>query len=174
MDWITDSVREIAVFLILVSVITNFIPEGNYKKYIRVISGIIIILIVINPIQKIFHGDEFTVMFENEYKKKELIEMKISMDGINSEIYQKTLEEYEKEIGNYIKNQLEERGFNIRNICIKMDVDKDVLYLKEVFIEVGDRYGTYNEGVGKSTGEFIKSYLCEEYGIEEEIICVEY
>lgn len=174
MDWFADSIREIAVFLILVSIISNFLPEDNYRKYIKIISGVIIILIIMNPIHKIFKGEEIVSMFEDVYKKNDLVEMKKSMEGMNSEIYQKTLEEYETEIGTQLKNCLEERGFHIEDIRIRMNVEGEELYLEEVYIRVGDRYGTYDEGVGRSTSEFIKTYLWEEYEIAEDIIYVEY
>lgn len=174
MDWITGTVREISVFLILVSIISNLVQGAEYKKYIRIVSGIIIILIIINPIKKLFDEDGIYNLFANEYKQNELIELKKSMEGMNSEIYKKTMEEYEREIENKLKSVLEERGYAIDNIDVDINIEDEELYIEKVYIRTGSRYGPYDEGVGRSTSEFIKSYLSDEYSIEKEIIQVDY
>lgn len=174
MEWLTGSIREISVFLILVSIISNLVQGEDYKKYIRIVSGIIIILIIINPIKKIFDEEVIYSLFAEEYKQNELVELKKSMEGMNSEIYKKTMEEYEREIENKLKSVLEERGFGIENIDVTINIEGEEIYIEEVYIKTRSKYGTYDEGVGRSTSEFIKSYLWEEYSIEKDIIQVEY
>lgn len=43
-------VKEILVFLILTVIINNILPDNNYKKYIRLFTGLILIIIMISPI----------------------------------------------------------------------------------------------------------------------------
>lgn len=174
MEWLTGTVRDISVFLILISILSNLVQGEDYKKYIRIVSGIIIILIIINPVKKIFDEEGIYSLFAEEYKQNELVELKKSMEGMNSEIYKKTIEEYEKEIEDRLKEVLEERGFGIESIDVGIDIEDEELYIKEVYIKTAGRYGPYDEGVGRSTSEFIKSYLWEEYYIEKDIIQVDY
>jgi stage III sporulation protein AF len=174
MSWLTDSIKEIVVILILVSIISNLIPEENYKKYLRLISGIMIILIIINPIKKILNEEGLYYDFAEEYKKNDIVELKKSMDNINSEIYTRTKEEYENEIAYKLKNSLEQRGYIIEETEVTMDIEEDLLYIENVYIEISNRYGSYDDSVEKSTIKFIKSYLWEEYSINEDIVVIEY
>ena len=43
-------IKEILVFLILSVVINNVLPDNSYKKYIRLFTGLILIIIMISPI----------------------------------------------------------------------------------------------------------------------------
>lgn len=50
MNIIEIYVKEILVFLILTVIINNTLPDNNYKKYIRLFTGLILIIIMISPI----------------------------------------------------------------------------------------------------------------------------
>lgn len=57
MDFIYSWIKDIVIFMILISVITNLMGKSSYKKYINLISGIILVILVITPLLKIFQLD---------------------------------------------------------------------------------------------------------------------
>ncbi|BCK00529.1 stage III sporulation protein AF [Anaerocolumna chitinilytica] len=54
MQYIYSWVKNIVIFMVLISVITNLLGKSSYKKYINLISGIILVILVISPLLKIF------------------------------------------------------------------------------------------------------------------------
>lgn len=97
MNQITDVIREIAIFLILINIISSLVPGESYKKYLKMILGIIIILIVINPLWKIVNGTGLYDMFAKEYKESRIIEMDKSLGSLNNQINDIALKDYEGE-----------------------------------------------------------------------------
>ena len=53
-----EIVREVAVFLIVVNILSSLMPEDIYKKYLKMLSGIILILIIIQPLHVLFNESE--------------------------------------------------------------------------------------------------------------------
>lgn len=58
MDRIYEWIRSIVIYMILNTVIMNLIGKSRYKKYISVISGMILVLIIITPILEIMNIED--------------------------------------------------------------------------------------------------------------------
>lgn len=54
MHYIYSWVKDIIIFMVLISVITNLMGKSSYKKYINLIAGIILVILVISPFLKVF------------------------------------------------------------------------------------------------------------------------
>lgn len=50
MDIITEYVRKIAIYVIVMEFILIAVPENTYKGYIRLVMGSILTIIVLKPI----------------------------------------------------------------------------------------------------------------------------
>jgi stage III sporulation protein AF len=57
MGEIYEWVRNIVVFLILNTIIMNLLGNSSYKKYVSIVSGMILLLIVVSPFLKLFNMD---------------------------------------------------------------------------------------------------------------------
>ena len=75
LDWLYEWIKNIAFYMIIVSVIFKVLPGNTYQKYIQFFSGIVLILLVFMPIVRIA-GKEQTIeeFYQNhayEQKKEE-------------------------------------------------------------------------------------------------------
>ena len=73
-------IRNIVIYLILNTIIMNLLGSSSYKKYVSIISGMILLLIVVSPFLKL-----------------------LDMDGIldyylNSNIYQSDVSDFQSEL----------------------------------------------------------------------------
>ena len=50
MEWLARGGRNLAVFFIFLSVLMNVIPQGEERKYIRFFMGLLLILVLIQPL----------------------------------------------------------------------------------------------------------------------------
>lgn len=83
-------IKEILVFLILVSVINNILPDSSYKKYIRLFTGLILIIIMISPLLPYLkmdsqEFDKYNISMDRE-GELESIERRIEELGREEEI----------------------------------------------------------------------------------------
>ncbi|MBE5927567.1 MAG: hypothetical protein E7270_11485 [Lachnospiraceae bacterium] len=82
-------IKEILVFLILTAVINNLLPNNSYKKYVRLFTGLILIIILISPILPYLKMDSaklgnYTLDIENN-NELESIERKLEELGREEE-----------------------------------------------------------------------------------------
>lgn len=55
---IYDWMKNLVFYFIIVSMIMNVLPDSKYQKYIRFFLGMVLIVLVINPVLKVFHLDK--------------------------------------------------------------------------------------------------------------------
>lgn len=139
MSW----VKQIALFYIASNIFIALLPGEGYKKQIKVFVGIILILIVINPILSLLGNEKsFDSLLNAEISKSKqddnIIWMKINDES-----------QYEQVIQPYID-------------AIKKDIDKKAweyaLYVDEcsVFVDTDQNSGSF----GKITGVDVKLSSC--------------
>ena len=58
MEFLFDWVKNIEFYLIFITLILNVLPHNSSKKYIRLFTGMILVLIVISPVTKFFDMED--------------------------------------------------------------------------------------------------------------------
>lgn len=116
-------IKNIVLFLLLAKILEYLIPNGNMKKYFKLFSGIILIIIILTPIIKyngVLERLNYNII-ENEFK-------------INSNYYQDnkeflevhnkvTMKIYKEKITSHIKDILDNENISIINISLEVDDD---------------------------------------------------
>lgn len=75
-SYLYEWVRNIAYYMILVTVAVQIIPKSGYKKYIRFFTGLLLILLMCEPILKIAGMENsFTELYQNASYEQELKEI---------------------------------------------------------------------------------------------------
>ncbi len=54
MEFILSWIRTIVTYLILIAVILNVIPSDQYKRYVRLFFGVILVLLIARPLLVLF------------------------------------------------------------------------------------------------------------------------
>lgn len=175
-----EVVKEIAVFLIVVNILSSLMPDDNYRRYLKMLSGIILILIVIQPLHVFFNDSELEDLVERQIKESNIVELDKSLSGINEEIGNSAKKLYVEEVKNSIGDFLEKNGILTDTIEIDMEInDSDELVISEVFIEIDgntvfDENGKYVGNYAMETrGAYIKNLVADAYGIDKDLIVVE-
>lgn len=76
LGWLYEWIKNLAFYMIIVSVIFKVLPGNGYQKYIQFFSGIVLILLVFLPIVRVL-GKEQTIKdlyegYSYEQKKEEM------------------------------------------------------------------------------------------------------
>lgn len=89
LEYIYQWIENIAFYLIIFTVAMQMIPNNNYKKYIQFFTGLILIIMLGEPILKIFGAEQefqdFYKSAEFEQKVKEIEEATRYLEGISIE-----------------------------------------------------------------------------------------
>ena len=118
-SFLSNWIQQIALSAIIVSVFELILPQGNIKKYIKVVLGIYIIFCIISPFVtnfKLYKLEDLNL--ENnieEPKYKEETTTQASMDSRLQELYL-------QELKSDLQKKVEENGYKM----LKCDIDAEL------------------------------------------------
>lgn len=126
MGEIYTAVKNIIIFMLLLTVIMNLVGKSNFKQYIRIFAGLILILIVSKPLFSLFHVEDkvFHYFNWNLYK--------INASDITGELYNaqdeyqgKVISEYKKMIAEQINTQISAHNLEISKLSLSIETDTE-------------------------------------------------
>lgn len=185
---LSSYIRNIAVFMIFVSLVDLIIPNSNYKGYIHLVSGFVLILIMVEPIGFLFANtrDPFQmsiqanrdiIMREQEYYEERQRDIVLNTHRAQLENHLQRLvsndSHYEFESGNIIvSNNIEDFG-SIERIDLVVS-EREYQQIRRPFIRIERIDITAQESVPEKTVELknLKKVISDFYNLSEENIYI--
>lgn len=121
-ECISTWAKNIAIAVIISTLIMMILPDNKNKKYIKVIVGIYILFCVISPVSsKVINIDDYDI---GNY-------VKVNNETNQNKNYISTVnEEFENKMIENIKEELKNIGFKSDNVSIKFDKDYNLIEIK--------------------------------------------
>lgn len=178
-------IKTIAVFLIVVNLLMTLINHDSYKKYMKIFSGLILVLMITKQVRYYFSSGIIENAIDKKMQEYEIAEISNSLDNINEDIGEKAKHIYEEKIADEISLFLEKENIEVRNVAVQMSVKKAGLAFEKVIIELDNQKNVflsedgnyiYEAGeinvnyVSEVRREYVNQLISKEYGIESELI----
>lgn len=157
----------IIIAIIISIIIELLLPNGNNKKYVKIISGIYLMFVVLNPILELIKHD---INFENIFDFQEI--------AVSSNINTDMKDVYIIGIEETLKNEIEALGYIVNSVNITVDInyeniqkielrlDKNSGKIREIEeIKIGE-----NSSKPKIEYTEIIEFIKENYSVEEDKI----
>lgn len=175
---ISSYAESIIILIIAITIVELILPNSKNKKYVMFVSGIVIMIAVINPVIKFFNSEinlseEVNKIQEtfNSYEKSSYTNYDLDYNIYNAyvrelEVNMKTrLEELGYEILD-TKINVDETSYNITNI--EMNIKYDDGFVQPIIIDVFKNDSSskvYEADINK-----VKEVLASNYGVAKENI----
>ena len=182
-------IEQIAIAVILVSIFEMLLPNGNIKKYIKMILGLFVVFSIISPFvdsKALYNLNTNDIIGEYNLTQQESVNDKIE-------------DSYIKELENDITKTVEEQGYNVKSCKIDARIysgDKDagiksiniILLSKnkkeennnnsdietvnkvEIGVNIGDNEKTEGNDITDKDIKTLKKFLSEHYEIDKKVI----
>ena len=182
-------IEQIAIAVILVSIFEMLLPNGNIKKYIKMILGLFVVFSIISPFvdsKALYNLNTNDIIGEYNLTQQESVNDKIE-------------DSYIKELENDITKTVEEQGYNFKSCKIDARIysgDKDagiksiniILLSKnkkeenntnsdietvnkvEIGVNIGDNEKTEENDITDKDIKTLKKFLSEHYEIDKKVI----
>ena len=132
LDFLYDWVKNLAIFMILISLIRNLLPKSNYEKYVRLFTGMLTVLLILQPFIKILGmQDSVDDLFSLDIYSQEMDAMKENFLLAGSGFEESLISSYEEQIRKQILLLLKEEGIETAQIEFYVCMD-----------ETDERYGS--------------------------------
>ena len=137
MEWISGWIQGIIIDVIISTIIEMILPEGNSKKYIKVVIGVYILFSIVSPVISKVTGSSFNLT--DIIDLDEYIEASKSNSSMQNQLENQNEEQikeiYLSSIKNDIKEKIESKGYIVNSVEIEAEDDEQYT-LKKIILDV--------------------------------------
>jgi hypothetical protein len=144
--------RKCIIFFLLLTLFYELMPEGTYKKHMKLLGGLIFLLLFF---QMLFHSERLLPSLSKNYYKR------MGTEVFKKKDQRELIEEYQEYTGEQIKEYLTEEGYEVRKT--EVEVKEGQITQIEVRLREADQYDRIQ----------VKKKLANVYSVEETHINVE-
>ena len=164
--------KGLAFFFIFMTAVLNCLPDQKYRKYVRFFLGMVLLILMTQPLLRLFRLDEALSraagrgMLEAE---AEQAEWQVQVEGVQEELLYRG---YQTEIEEQIRSFLEERGIRPSRVAVTLDTEKMEVAGIEIEAQADTEGTLYQSEIREKEKELageleeIKTELSEVYGTE--------
>ena len=151
-EWI----RQIIIYVILVTVLRGLIMKPQYEQYFRFFSGIVLILLVVSPVLRVLHQDTAW------HDTVELYVFQVHLAGTEGRFLEVIMQLYSEQLEVQIKKQAGQHALPADEVTVKADA-KGVIHKIELHLETEE-----TSKVTKEQLRQFKNQLCSQYKLQKE------
>lgn len=153
MNGVYSWVKNIIIFLVLSTIINNLLGKSTYKKYINLITGIILVILVISPLFKVFELDKSLeyYMSTNFFVAESENINQVLLDS-EQEQKDRILAEYKERINEQIASLIKNQDLYVINLNITIDEEPESISfgsLKTIDLTAGFKKQKTKENLSK-------------------------
>ena len=185
-------IQGIIIAVIIGTIIEMLLPDGNCKKYVKVVIGVYILFSIVSPVITKVTGNEFRVSDIYDINTYIEVSAKSSQENIENSQQNQIKQVYITNLKNDMKQKIQEKGYSVKSLTLEISNDEQYT-LKKIFAQVSKRKNEENneakgvneinitvgnttesqeEDISISTKEQndLKAYLSGIYNLEEKNI----
>lgn len=119
-------VKNIAAYLIFMSLMLKLLPNGKYGKYMKYFMGMVLVLIVLAPAGKLFRLEEVFGQFEKELMQQEnKEEFREELELKGEEYAGSVTGQYEEQLASQAAEAIRESGYGEASVRVSLDAELD-------------------------------------------------
>lgn len=115
MDYLLTYIKNIAVFGLMASIVVHLLPGSQYRKYVRLFLGFLLIMLILSPIGKLTKWGTYV---NNRYEWFNLQlrnrELDFNVDAAKDQAREAYLAEYEEGLKEQLSVKMKEEGYEVK------------------------------------------------------------
>lgn len=167
MNWISGWIQGIIIAVIIGTIIEMLLPDGNCKKYVKVVIGVYILFSIVSPVITKVTGNEFRVSDIYDINTYIEVSTKSSQENIENSQQNQIKKVYITNLKNDMKQKIQEKGYSVKSLTLEISNDEQYT-LKKIFAQVSKRKNEENNEV-KGVNEINITISNTTENIEEDI-----
>ena len=146
MNWISGWIQGIIIAVIIGTIIEMLLPDGNCKKYVKVVIGVYILFSIVSPVITKVTGNEFRVSDIYDINTYIEVSAKNSQENIENSQQNQIKKVYITNLKNDMKQKIQEKGYSVKSLTLEISNDEQYT-LKKIFAQVSKRKNEENNEV---------------------------
>lgn len=137
MEWVSGWIQGIIIAVIISTIIEMILPEGNSKKYIKVVIGVYILFSIVSPVISKLTGSDFRV--SDIFDLDEYIETSKNSSSLQNQLAEQNesqiKEIYLSSLKSDISEKIENKGYTVNSMEIEVENDEQYT-LKKIGLQI--------------------------------------
>lgn len=126
MAWAYGWVRDIVIYLMLNTIIMNLLGNSSYKKYVSIVSGMILLLIVLSPFLKLLNMEGIMDYYLNSnIYQSEATDFKRELKLMEEKQREEVFTDYKDSIREQVEELILDEGLYIYEFDLVMNMDDE-------------------------------------------------
>lgn len=146
MNWISGWIQGIIIAVIIGTIIEMLLPDGNCKKYVKVVIGVYILFSIVSPVITKVTGNEFRVSDIYDINTYIEVSTKSGQENIENSQQNQIKQVYITNLKNDMKQKIQEKGYSVKSLTLEISNDEQYT-LKKIFAQVTKRKNEENNEV---------------------------
>ena len=146
MNWISGWIQGIIIAVIIGTIIEMLLPDGNCKKYVKVVIGVYILFSIVSPVITKVTGNEFRVSDIYDINTYIEVSAKSSQENIESSQQNQIKQVYITNLKSDMKQKIQEKGYSVKSLTLEISNDEQYT-LKKIFAQVSKKKNEENNEV---------------------------
>lgn len=178
MDGLRTWVITLVSVTIVCSVIERFAPQGNLNKYVKLVCGLVVTVVIIKPALNLLKGDfKIDSIAWNQYVKMSESEFKSRVARLQGEDLSQVLELYRVSLINDVKTRFKGHSeFIVANADAVLHEDpNDERFglIRSLYLNLKPADGNRMKTINAQTITYIKNQLKSAFAIEDSQIIID-
>ncbi|NLE23759.1 MAG: stage III sporulation protein AF [Clostridiaceae bacterium] len=179
MDVLRSWIITLVSVTIVCSIIEKFAPQGNFNKYVKLICGLIVTVVIITPVLNLLKGGDFKIdsIAWKQYVKMSEGELKNRISKLQEEDSSQMLELYRTSLINDVKTRFKgHREYIISNVdAVIYEDPKDERFgsIRSIYLNLEPTDENRMKTVSAQAIANIKNQLIAAFGIKENQIIID-
>lgn len=121
MEQLMNWVRQIAFFLIFMSVFYQFVPDKKYKSYLKLFASLVLIVLTMNPLMELFDFQKQLDFNQDVFAyPREVEEFRLKAEQAQGQQYEDILKNYRQTVEEQLERMAERFGLYISSCDIEL------------------------------------------------------
>ena len=146
MKWISGWIQGIIIAVIIGTIIEMLLPDGNCKKYVKVVIGVYIVFSIVSPVITKVTGNEFRVSDIYDINTYIEVSAKSSQENIENSQQNQIKQVYITNLKNDMKQKIQEKGYSVKSLTLEISNDEQYA-LRKIFLQVSKKKNEENNEV---------------------------
>lgn len=152
MEWVSNWIQGIIVAVIISTIIEMILPQGNCKKYIKVVIGVYILFSMISPVINKITGNNFRLSNILNIEEYAQASTGNTYQELNNNQEKQIKEVYITSLKNDMKQKISSKGYEVLAISLNIS-DNGEYELQEIHLKLNKKIENENvdENITKNT-----------------------
>lgn len=125
MEPVYEWIRNLTGYFLFMSVLDNLLPGKKYGKYIRLFSGVVLILIVLQPfLGRLRIEDQIARMYETFDFQYQVGDLKQELLGVEQQRLKQMIAQYEQAVAQDVTQMAETLSWSVRECRVEIDAEE--------------------------------------------------